>query len=274
MDPQSTLAALSRLVEELRERGFEKLPSERELSLRLNTSRSAVRRALDELERGGVISRVRGRAGGAYLQQLDEEGTDGFARRGDEQEEGRLRRVERPLDTVVGVPQMLRAQGFASGTRVLTARLEEPQPAEREAFRLPVGDRVVVIVRLRFADGDSLSLESFRVPASLVPGLLHHPLNGSIYELIESRYGIRAAHVQEQIRVVAARPNAASSLGVGIGDALLRVTRSTQDQRGRPFERSVDLFRADRTLLSVRAHAEWTAAPDHVRLATELPAVS
>jgi GntR family transcriptional regulator len=60
-------AALLRLSEELADRSVRRLPPERDLALRLGISRTTVRKALEVLEQDGVIRRVRGRAGGAYL---------------------------------------------------------------------------------------------------------------------------------------------------------------------------------------------------------------
>ncbi|MCP6146134.1 GntR family transcriptional regulator, partial [Klebsiella pneumoniae] len=64
---EQTHAALLRLAAELESRSVARLPPERELAERLGTSRTTLRKALDLLERDGVIRRTKGRAGGAFL---------------------------------------------------------------------------------------------------------------------------------------------------------------------------------------------------------------
>ncbi|MGW0037572.1 GntR family transcriptional regulator [Gordonia sp. NPDC003376] len=252
MDHDKTFSTISRLADDLVGRGFAKLPAERELAERLNVSRSAVRRVLADMEALGVIRRVRGRTGGAFLTAADTRPDDTFA---ESAEDGVNRRVERTLDTVVGVPQMLRSQGFESGTRLLSAGFEHPSREERAYFGIGPEDLLAAIVRIRFADGDSLSLESFRVPAGRFPRLLEHSLIGSLYELLEEHYGVRAGEAHEQIQVVHAAPRVAAALAVEVDTPLLKVTRESVDHRGRPLERSIDYFRADRTVLHVTARS-------------------
>lgn len=259
----TTFATISRLADDLAGRGFSKLPAERELAERLHVSRSAVRRALADLEEQGVIKRVRGRTGGAFLTAADTAPDTTFT---DEAEETTSRRVERTLDTVVGVPQMLRSQGFESGTRLLSAGFEHPSAEERAYFGIGADDLIAAIVRIRFADGDSLSMESFRIPAGRFPRLLEYSLIGSLYELLDKHYGVRAGEAHEQIRVVHATPRIAAALAVEVDTPLLKVTRESVDHRGEPLERSIDYFRADRTVLHVTAHSRH----DHDHSGTRL----
>ncbi|MDS1112459.1 GntR family transcriptional regulator [Gordonia westfalica] len=251
MTQEETFATISRLADDLARRGFMKLPAERELAERLNVSRSSIRRALTKLEEQGTIHRKRGRTGGAYLTAAETQPDTTFA---DELDPADGRRVERPLGTVVGVPQMLRSQGFESGTRLLSASYEHPTPEERGFFGIGPDDLIAAIVRIRFADGDSLSLESFRVSASRFPQLLERSLIGSLYEVLVDHYGARPTTADEQIRVVCASPRVAAALAVDVGTPLLKVNRNTYDQVGEPVEMSVDYFRADRTVLHVPAH--------------------
>lgn len=251
MDADKTFATICRLADDLEQRGFAKLPPERHLAERLNTSRSAVRRALERLELEGRVRRVRGRSGGAFLRAVE---SSPDATITDDAIDGATRLVERPLETLLGLPQMLRAQGFESGTRVISASYDHASEVERDYFRISGDDLIAAVLRLRFADGDTLSLESFRVPAPRFPGLLESQLSGSLYELLNEKYDVQPAHAHEHIHVTTASPRTAASLGIEVGAPLLKVVRFAEDQNGVPFERSIDLFRADRTVLSVTAH--------------------
>ena len=105
-----------------------------------------------------------------------------------------------------------------------------------------------------------ISLEHARLPAERVPGLPERGLGGSLYELLDREYDLRPREATERIEVMNARADEASILGIGIGDALLSVTRTTVDTDGVPFEYSHDLFRADRTRIIVRSPGSRDAA--------------
>src|ERR687890_702087 len=74
---------------------------------------------------------------------------------------------------------------------------------------------------------------------------------------LESAGAIRRVpgEAEEHIEVVAAGEGEASILGTEPGAPLLSITRTTKDGDGVVFEYSHDLFRADRTVISVRTPA-------------------
>lgn len=208
----------------------ERLRAERDLARDLGVSRSTVRQALAALEAAGEVRRVPGRGGGTFV---------------------RRRKVERDLSRVVGVPALLQAQGMTSGSRIVSAQLDEADEETAAALGLSLHAYVVDLVRIRLADGAPISLEHVRVPAQMFPGLLDLPLGGSLYELLAERFDTTPGQAVEHIEVTPAGDDEATILGLEPGDALLSITRTTRDVDGVPFEFSHDLFRADRTLITV-----------------------
>jgi len=257
--------AVTRLVEDLAARSQAKLPSERELAARLGVSRTAVRRALGDLEARGVLRRVQGRAGGAFLNGVQ----PAVPAPAETPGAGSQRKVERSLNRVTSVPAMLKSQGFSVGTRLVSASLEHPPQPVADFLDVDVTELVACILRVRFADGDSLSLERMYVSAARFPSLLESSLQGSMYDLFEKRFGVRVGFVDETIEAAAAPHHVATLLGLAEGDPLLRLVRRALDSDGRPFEYSVDLFRSDRTRLTVqttnpadRVRSETAEAPE------------
>jgi GntR family transcriptional regulator len=212
----------------------EKLGAERELAERHGVSRSTIRAALADLERSGLVRRSRGRAGGIFVAE---------------------RKVERDLTSLAGLPAYLRRQGFQSDARVLSTATAEPDPETAAALQLAAGDLVLEVVRVRLADGDPISLERARFPAERFPDLLDRSLSGSLYELLQTQFGLVPGEAEERIEVVAAGAAEARLLGLRRGAPLLAIARTTWDADGRPFERSQDLFRADRARIVVRARS-------------------
>jgi GntR family transcriptional regulator len=212
----------------------ERLGAERDLAQALGVSRSTVRQALAALEKAGEVRRVPGRGGGTFV---------------------RSRKVERDLSRVVGVPALLRAQGMTSGSRVISTGIASPDPETAAALHLTSEELVVDVVRIRLADGTPISLEHVRLPAERFPRLLDQPLGGSLYDLLEEHYDTVPGEAEERIEVTPAGQDEASILGTEPGAPLLSITRTTKDSDGVVFEHSHDLFRADRTMITVRTPA-------------------
>ena len=215
----------------------QRLGAERELAVNLGVSRSTLRQALAALEEAGVVRRVPGRGGGTFIAPA---------------------KVERDLSRIVGVPMLLRDQGFTAGSRVISVRVMTAGPDAVEALGIDAQDFVIDLVRIRLADGVPISLEHAVFPAAFMPGLPERELGGSIYELLDREYGIRPEEALEHIEVVAARPDEASILSIEPGAPLIAITRTTRDAEGVAFEYSHDLFRADRTRITVRVKGSPT----------------
>jgi GntR family transcriptional regulator len=220
-------------------RGGAKLGAERDLAVDLGVSRSTLRQALAVLERDGVVRRVPGRGGGTFVTPP---------------------KVDRDLSRIVGLPSLLRDQGFVAGTRVISASVVDADARCARALTLRPGALVLSLVRIRLADGAPLSLEHARLPADRFPDLLEQALGGSLYEVLQTRYGVVPAEAEERIEVRKADAEQAAILGVGPGTALLAITRTAWDAASLPIEYSLDLFRADRTLITVRTRGDATAS--------------
>jgi GntR family transcriptional regulator len=134
---------------------------------------------------------------------------------------------------------------------VISTRITSPDRTTQKALRVGAGAFVIEIQRVRLADGSPISLELAQFPADAFPGLLEQQLGGSIYEVLESHYGLVTARAEERIEAVNATQAEASLLGIKPKSALLLITRITYDQHDTPCEYSRDLFRGDRTRLAV-----------------------
>lgn len=217
----------------------QRLGAERDLAIQLGVSRSTLRHALRALENVGLVRRVPGRGGGTFVSQG---------------------KIDRDLSRIVGVPALLRDQGFTAGSRIVSVSVVASSKEVATALGIEPGSFVVDLVRIRLADGTPISLEHAQLPADRVPGLLERELSGSLYELLEREYDLRPHEAVEHIEVAHASRDVASILGVRPGDALLSVTRTTVDADGVPFEYSHDLFVADRMRIVVKSPGTRDAA--------------
>lgn len=208
----------------------DRIGAERELAEKYGVSRWVVRRALEQLEQRSRVLRTHGRSGGIFVAPQ------------------KLVRVT-PL---LGLPQYLRSQGIEHGTTILGTRAGPSDEDVAKQLGLETDAWVFRIERLRLAGGLPLVIETGYFPCGLFPGLLDQPLIGSLYEIIETQYGLHRGVAVETITAVAATREQATTLQVATGAPLVSVTRKTESEDGQPFEFSQELYRADRTAITVR----------------------
>lgn len=209
----------------------DRLPAERVLAEALHVSRMTLRQALDELARRGVLVRLPGRRGGAFVAEP---------------------KLDCDLTGLAGFTEQMRRAERRAGARVLTARTVPADDAVAQALHAQVGDLVHELVRVRDADGTSLALERSFLPVTLFPDLLERSLEGSLYELLDHCYGLAPHTAVEYLEPVTADAVDAEALGVPAGTALMQVERTAQAPAGMPVEFARDRYRSDKVRLMIR----------------------
>lgn len=204
--------------------GDQLLP-ERELARDFGVNRLTVRQALADLQRRGLIRRRTGRNGGTFI-------ADDV--------------IDLDLTTFAGFSAQVRRHGRVAGASVLLAQREVADAATAEALQLGDGEEVVVIDRLRLADGVAVLVEHSCFPAERFAALLDGPLEGSIYELLGERFDARPLRALESIEPVRADARLARLLDIPRGTPLLAVNRVAFDADGVPVEFARDVLRGDR----------------------------
>lgn len=214
------------------------VPPERRLGEELGVSRATVRQAIGVLTREGLLERRHGR--GTFVTAP---------------------KLEQPLHHLRGFTGNMRELGIEATSRVLAVRNEPARGGVARALELGEGAPVVVIERLRLADGVPVMLEACRLDASRVPGVSAEDLSGSLYQLLDRRYDVRLTAGREVIEVRSAERGVAALLGIEPGDALFYTVRMAYDSDGRPVELTRRQARADRCRFrvdQVSGSAEFT----------------
>lgn len=242
------IARLEGLVEAAAAEGSEKLLPERELAELLQTPRATLRRAMEDLEERGRIFRVRGRSGGAFIAEVVQAAPISHVLF-----DPHSRKLQRDLTSIKGIPQMLDEQGFRPSTKVLSESVEGAPASIATALGIEAGAPVISLLRLRLSDSDPLSLERMYLDPERFPDLLSHSPISSLYSLLRFEYRVTIATSDETIEVVSADRQVASLLQLRPWAPVLAVRRVTRSADGAPVEASIDLFRPDRTRLSVHA---------------------
>jgi len=189
------------------------LPTEADLSTIFSVSRATIRKVNEDLSAKGLIRR------------RPSIGTE-IVSRGMAEDLGRL----------TSFTEQMQARGLTISTQVLDVAVATPPARVLEKLRLKPGENVLSIRRLR---GTSevfpfVLLQSW-LPASL--GIqLDEDFGKSLYQLMESRYGLHIDWAEEEISAGEATEAEAKALSVNPGATLLVMERLTFASGNTPLE--------------------------------------
>jgi GntR family transcriptional regulator len=198
------------------------IPSERRLSADLGVSRLTVRAALDDLAREGYLSRRRG--SGTYVQQP---------------------KISQEL-TMTSFCEDMRRRGMGPSSQTLGHTVQLAGARLGRFLNVSPGEEIMVVKRLRLADGVSMAIETLHVPASVVPGVKPPDLEGSFYELLRARYGIEIATAMQTIEPTVTNEEESAALGVPLHSPAFLFERTSRDADGRTLEFVHSIYRGDR----------------------------
>ncbi|MCS6908425.1 MAG: GntR family transcriptional regulator [Anaerolineales bacterium] len=195
------------------------------LARALGVSRITVRQALDHLAARGLLVRKRG------LGTFVAEPRRSFV-------------LTRPH--LRSLTEEMAAGGLRVTARTLHQEVEVPPAEVQSQLHLPPEAKVVMIRRLRFAEGKPLCIETCYHPFELFPALAWADLTDcSIYEFLEQQYHRRPVSARDTLVADTAAPETARWLQIEPGAPVMRIQRVAYDGQQIPIEYSHTVFRAD-----------------------------
>lgn len=205
-----------------------RLPTENELCERYSVSRVTVRKALDELSQGEFLVRKPGK--GTFVAE---------------------KKIQRKLDGVLSYTNMCHMMGYQPGAKTIKIALEQPTEEERGQLELKKDEQMLVVERLRLADGRPMLLETSKFPESFFFLFNADLTNASLYETIRKETGIVFTRSDKVLEIVFANHQEAKYLDVVKGYPLLSIKSVVHDQSGEHCYLSRQLCIADKFKLMV-----------------------
>jgi GntR family transcriptional regulator len=199
-----------------------RLPGEREFAQVLGVNRLTVRRALDQLEREGLIYRVQG--AGTFVSAP---------------------RISKSFE-FTSFSQDMRVRNMQAGSLSTEILLETAGAEVGYALNISPSTPVVHIHRIRTADAVPICLEDSYLPEALVPGLEAGIKGESLYQDLAQRYNLRPERADQSIMATVLDEFSAASLLVPAFSPAFHVRRTAFEARGRAIEYAESLYRGDR----------------------------
>lgn len=202
----------------------DRVGAERSLAKQFGVNRRTIRQALEVLERRGLVERRQG--AGTFVAEP---------------------RIERGAAEFFHFTERISQRGLAPGSQVLN--LERVAPSPRVAAELEISETAEIYRchRLRTVNDQPVLIETFSLPADLVPGFEVFDFDTrSVYDVMRTEYDVRVEYARQSLEAVALSEIEAQWLAAAPGAPAMLERRLAYDHRGRPVDFGTDLYRGDR----------------------------
>lgn len=195
------------------------IPSERELADIFKVSRITTKKAIEYLQKKGLIYREVGR--GTFIAKPKMQKIVAFK----------------------GFSEYIESKGGKPGSIILTQSLQKPASDVAIELQIDEDDLIFFIERIRTADGQVVALQTSLIPSMLCPGLDGQDLtNESMYRLFKNKYGIFPAWTEVVLQACLADEKEAQLLKIEPGDALLVVKALTYTEKFEVIEKVITKY--------------------------------
>ncbi len=207
----------------------EQLPSDSDLCREFGVSRMTARNAMQRLADDGLVRRIPGR--GSFVVEPP---------------------AHRFADRLLAFSREMERQGRVPSSRILAREIRPATDAEADVLDLRPAEPVVLVRRLRLADGVPIAVETAILAGRTAQAVMSADLAaGSLHEAL-ARSGLTLRQGHATISAEAAGAEDARLLGVRRGDPLLVERRVISGPAGRPIESTESRYPAERYALDVR----------------------
>lgn len=201
------------------------LPPETELMDTFQVSRATVRQAISNLVNQGVLSRHKGK--GTFVKAPKVQ--------------------EHALQVLESFHEEMSKKGYLPETKVLEFKVIEGIPEVNEKLEIPESEPLYYLRRTRLINGEAVLTFQTYLPLRRFPGLLDENLEAnSLYERLETRYGLRVNRVVRHIEAATAGKEEAAALGIERRSAVFHVAFTGYANDTLPVEFSKTTYRGDK----------------------------
>lgn len=206
------------------------LASEEELSRTYQVSRMTARQALHGLKTNGYAFSEKGR--GTFVTRP---------------------KLEKNIMHLQGFTEDMRQRGMKASSTLLEQSVVAVDQELGEKLRLSPGDSVMLLRRLRLADGTPMAIEESRVPLRQFPGLDRMDFTAhSLYATLREKYGVRIGYADEIIEALPATRDEAELLTIPNKSSILSISRIILTAQETPIEAACSRYRGDRYRALIR----------------------
>ena len=232
IDPYNALPKYNQLASILRQKIEDgqwpprtPIPSERQLEVLYNISRTTIREAIDHLVRQGYLYREHGR--GTFVSP---------------------QKLQKGLMELTSFSEDLLRRGITPGQVIRSLDWVDSPAKIAHKLEIAAESKVLRIERVRLGDGVPIGLQTsyLALPSELNITRVDLESSGSLYRILQEKFNIIPSEADETLEVTLATPEEALLLEVVEGAPLLLSERVLFAQNRKPVEFVKILYRGDR----------------------------
>jgi GntR family transcriptional regulator len=202
---------------------YSMIPTENELMIEFNVSRTTIRQAVSILVQEGILEKKQGK--GTIVKPQVFVGS---------------------LGKLKGFAEEALENGIIPSSKLLFVKTSRDFSKEKSLLDVPMEDEIVVIERLRLANQTPVAIERTCWPYSIGKMLLYQDLDvANFYDILEEQ-NIILKTANEKIKAINATLLEADLLGIRGGQALLQMERLSFGQENKPIEYTTTKFCSDK----------------------------
>jgi len=239
IDPTSAIPKYHQLANILRQQidngdfqPHDTIPSERLLEQHYKLSRPTIRQAVDLLSRQGYLYRVHGK--GTFVSPP---------------------KLQKGMLELTSFSEDMRNRGLEPGQKIIEFGYVKPNSKVRRQLEITDDDKKVLrIKRLRYGDGKPMGLQDSFLSLDSSQAVTREEIEekGSIYVILQEKFGIYPTEADETLEVTLATSEEAEWLNITKGSPLLLNERTLWSQNRKAIEFVRILYRGDRYKYFVR----------------------
>ena len=212
------------------------LPSDSALCTEFGVSRMTARNAMHRLAEEGLVVRLPGR--GSYVAEPP---------------------AHRRADRLMSFSSEMTRRGRVPSSTIVAREIRPAWRSAASELRVREGEPIVLLRRVRTADGEPIAVETTLLIGSLSPVVMAADLRHDSLHAILAGAGWALRRGTATVTASSATKEDARLLGVARGDPVLVERRVILDGQGRPLEATETRYAADRYAIDVRFDVEESA---------------
>ncbi|MEO1768152.1 GntR family transcriptional regulator [Candidatus Enterococcus ferrettii] len=190
----------------------DRLPSERELSVKFKVSRMTLRQAIQTLADEGILERKIG--SGTYVAN---------------------EKVQEKMSGTTSFTDIMESQNRTPSSKTISFFHSPASSSEAENLGLTKGDQILRMERIRYADNIPICFEVASIPAKIVKGFSKEEITDSFYHTLKQK-GMEIGRANQTVSAILASEQIADYLQIKRGEAILRLRQISYLADDQPFE--------------------------------------